>query len=232
MPDYLYALVPAGTQAPTEPGIEGRPVSSWILDEALAVLRSEIDGTTVQPRRRHLIAHDRVLAAAMAAGPVLPLRFAAITEAGPEVVLEELDRTAALERMQRLDGKVEVHLIWAPDERTALRRAARTYPQVRDRGLAAVERGRLVADALTEVAVDDLTAVITQVHSLLVTTGPVESRGRSARVAMLVEFDGLETLLATCGELADRVAAAGTLRTVGGLPPYSFASLDEDLVGG
>lgn len=231
MADYLYGLVPAGSKAPSVEGIDERPVSAWPLDEALSVLRSDIDSATIQPRRAHLTAHDRVLAAALAAGPVLPLRFGAITEHGPEQVLEGLDRPAAVERMERLRGTVEVQVLWEPDEEDALRRIARKHPQIRDSSRAAIDRGRMIVEALTDLAVEDLTILAATLRDLAVTTQSVEARGHSARVATLVKSDCLETFLDACRVIADRVETAGTLRTVGGLPPYSFAALDADPMG-
>lgn len=231
MADYLYGLVPADTQPPTAYGIADRPVSTWPLDGALAVLRSEIDSTTIQPRRAHLMAHDRVLAAALAAGPVLPLRFGAIAEHGPATVLEGLDRSAAAERMEWLSGRAEVQVLWEPDEEDALRRIAGKHPQIRDSGRAAIDRGQLIVEALNELAVGDLTSLVEQVAHLAVTVGSVEARGRSARVATLVESERLETFLDGCRLIGDQVETAGTLRTVGALPPYSFAALGHDAVG-
>lgn len=232
MADYLYGLVPAGIEAPAAEGIDARPVSTWPLDEALAVLHSEIDSTTIQPRRAHLTAHDRVLAAAMAAGPVLPLRFGTIVEREPAVILEGLDRVAAIQRMDDLNGKVEVQVLWEPDEQDALHRIAREHPEVRDSSRSAIDRGRFIVEALTDLAVEDLTVLVGQLQDLAVTMEPVEARGRSARVATLVESDCLETFLDACRMIGDRVSTAGTLRTVGGLPPYSFVELRHHRVGG
>ncbi len=231
MAHYLYGLVPSGTPAPTTPGIEDRPVSTCPLDEGLAVLRSEIDDTTIEPRRAHLTAHHDVLAAAMAAGPVLPLRFGAIAEDGPAVVLQEIDRAAAMERMEQLNGKVEVQVLWEPDEENALRCIAEKHPEIRDSARAAIDRGRFIVEALTELAVEDLTILVGKLQDLVVTIGPVEARGRSARVAALVQSDCLETFLDACRALADGVGTAGNLRTVGGLPPYSFSALEQGAVG-
>lgn len=231
MPHYLYALVPRGAVAPAARGVEGGEVCVVPVNEQLAVLGSQIDGGRVLPRRSHLAAHDRVLADAMTAGPILPLRFGVITDADPSVIVGELDVAAAVDRMRRLAGRVEVQVLWEPDEDVAVRRVAERRPEVTDRTVGRIDRGRAIAEALSDLAVEDLTAIVAELVDLAVTNGAVEARGSSARVAVLVEADELDSFLDACGTLAERVTTAGVLRTVGALPPYSFAALDRDPVG-
>lgn len=232
MPDYLYGLVPASASPPAEVGIGGAEVERRPLDDDVAVLCSTIDEAAVQPRRAHLAAHDRVLAAAMDEAPVLPLRFGIVTDLDAERLREGLDVPAVLQRMRELEGHVEVQVLWSLDETHALQRVARAVPEVRDTSLPALDRGRMVADAMTSLAVDDLDRVVDRLGHRSGDRAPVESRGTgSARVALLVAVEGLDPLVAACARLADEVADAGTLRTVAGLPPYTFADLDVDLVG-
>lgn len=231
MPHYLYALVPRGAVAPAGRGVEGGEVSVLPVDEQLAVLRSQIEGRRVQPRRSHLTAHDRVLADAMAAGPILPLPFGIITDADPSVIVDQFDGAAARDRMRQLSGRVEVQVLWEPEEDVALRRIAERHPEVADRTVGRVDRGRAIVEALSDLAVEDLTAIVAELADLAVTRDAVEARGTSARVAVLVEADELDPFLDACETLAERGATAGVLRTVGALPPYSFAALDRDPVG-
>lgn len=231
MPHYLYGIVPADASAPSEPGVSGELVSAIGLDDQLAVLASQTDERELQPRRAHLLAHDRVLAAAMAEGPVLPFRFGLVADDDPRAILDELDVDAAVARMRDLADRVEVQLLWEPDTEVALRRVAARHPQARDQGISRIERGRLISAALSDLAVEDLEVVREELGEMLVSTGPVEPHGSSARVAVLVDAPRLETFLDRCEGLAGRVASAGELRTVGALPPYSFAELDADPVG-
>ena len=193
------------------------------------MLRSGYDGTSIQPRRSHLAAHDRVLASTMAAGPVLPFRFGVVAE-DPAVLPEALDPAAAHERLRSLAGKAEVQILWEPDEDAAIHRAAQRHPAVRDPAIPAVDRGRMIADVIQQLAIEDLSAIVDQVRHLATTTDRIEPRGTAARVAVLVDAGRIDDLLATCQLLAERARAAGTLRTVGALPPYSFTDLDRDLV--
>lgn len=224
-------MVPDGTAAPPELGVGGGAVAVHRLPAGIGVLTSEHGGDTVQPRRPHLAAHDRVLAATMATAPVLPFRFGMITEQDPTTVLDGIDVQAVLARMGELHGRVEVQILWEPDRDMALRRVAERQPEVRDRAIPRVERGRMISEALAALAVEDLATIGAQLEDLVVATGLVGIRGTSARVAALVEAEILEVFLDRCEGVARRLSGTGTLRTVGALPPYSFAALDRDPVG-
>lgn len=233
MPSYLYGLVPASAAPPAEAGILGARVDVRTLDDDIGIVCSHVDQAAVQPRRAHLSAHDRVLAAMMPAGPVLPLRFGIVTDLEPERLRDDLDVPSVVQRMRALQGHVEVQLLWSLDEPEALRRVARALPEVRDTALPAIERGRMVAEAMTSLAVDDLDRVVGRLQAFVADRAPVESRGTDAsRVALLVAADELAALVACCDQLAEELAGVGTLRTVPGLPPYTFADLDVDLAGG
>ncbi|MBW3561285.1 MAG: GvpL/GvpF family gas vesicle protein [Actinobacteria bacterium] len=231
MAAYLYGLVPDGTAPPPEQGVGGGAVAVRRLPAGIGVLTSEYDGHTVQPRRANLAAHDRVLAATMATAPVLPFRFGMITEQDPAAVVDGIDIPYALSRMDELEGRVEVQVLWEPDRDVALRRVAERQPEVRDRAIPRMERGRVISEALAELAVEDLATIGAQLDGMVVATGVVEGRGTSARVAALVEAEILDVFLDRCEALARRLSGTGTLRTVGALPPYSFADLDRDPVG-
>lgn len=230
MPSYLYGLVPAAASPPSEAGIAGAEVELWPVDESVAVLRSDVQDDAIHPRRAHLTAHDRVLAAAMAESPVLPLRFGIVTELDPEHVREGLDVPAVVQRMQALEGHAEVQVLWTLDQDTALHRVATAVPRVRDTSLPAVDRGRIVAETLTALAIADLEKILDRLHEYVAERASIESRGTgAARVAALVATRDLDAFVAAGDDLADEVATAGVLRTVAGLPPYTFADLGLDL---
>lgn len=230
MSQYLYGLVPATSAPPDATGVDGAPVEVWPLDDTVGVLRSPTDRDRVQPRRAHLTAHDRVLADAMATGPVLPLRFGIIADVDGQQVLDDLDLGAVEARWRLLDGRTEVQLLWDLDEDMALQRVAHDTPQVRDTALPAIDRGRVVAEAMADMAVADLDRVVDRLREHVVARRAPESRGTAgARAAVLVEQADLDALLEDCDDLAAEVATAGTLRHVAGLPPYSFADLHADL---
>lgn len=230
MSQYLYGLVPASAAPPATTGVDGAPVEVWPLDRTIGVLRSPTTRERVQPRRAHLTAHDRVLTEAMAAGPVLPLRFGVIADVGGAQVLDDLDVDAVKDRWQLLDGRTEVQLLWDLDEDMAVRRVAHEAPQVQDTTLPAIDRGRAVAEAMAALAVEDLDRVVARLAEHIVARRAPENRGTAgARAAVLVDQRDLDALVDACEQLAAEVAAAGTLRHVAGLPPYSFADLQDDL---
>lgn len=228
MPYYLYGLVPSGA-VPTDKGVGGAAVRTEPASDELAVLVSDIDADTIQPRRAHLNAHDQVLRAAMAAGAVLPFRFGTITGGDPRAVLEGIDPTRALERLRALEGRVEVQIIWEPDQELAVRRVAERHPEVRSHAIASIDRGKSIAEAVATLALEDLTAIQVALTGNADTFGPAEQRGLSARMPALVGTGTLDRFLGACAELAERSRDAGALRTVGALPPYSFVSLDQPI---
>ena len=232
MAAYLYGIVPAGAAAPAVAGVHDRPVDVVPAGNGLALVRSDVDDDRVQPRRAHLVAHDRVLAAAMAAGPVLPLRFGVVTEHDAATVAAELDEERVRDRMAVLDGRVEVQLLWDLAEDVAVERVVAAAPQVRDPALGDLDRGRVVSEVMASLAATDVARIALRLGGRIVTRGEVEERGTSgARVALLVDAARVDDLLEACRELAEEVAVAGTLRTVGALPPYSFADLHVELDG-
>jgi hypothetical protein len=230
-PGYLYGLVPNGVQAPSATGIDGRQVEVWKLDEHLAVLRSCIDNPPVLPRRANLAAHHRVLAEAMAATGVLPMRFGFVSNEDPSVVLKGLDRVAARNRLTEFEGKIEVQLLWDSEESQALQRAAHRRPAIRECRLGKADRGRMVLETLTELAFADITAAVNQLGAFICRTGETEASGYSARIALLVKREDFEPLQRRCELLAQQAAALGSLRTVGALPPYSFVDLALEVPG-
>src|ERR671934_2722081 len=140
----VYAIVPAETPLDGVPtGIGGAPVGR-VVSGGLAALVSPIEGEDLRATRRDLMSHSAVLEHAVAAGPVLPLRFGIVLR-DEEAVAEELlearhdELSALLERYERLvelRGKgfyVEeavLREIVRPDRTIArLNEAARGIPQ-------------------------------------------------------------------------------------------------------
>lgn len=224
MPSYLYGVVAAGSPPPEQPGLHGASVEVAPVDDRLAVLRSDLDEDDVEPRRAHLTAHDRVLAAAMAAGPVLPLRFGIVTSLPADRLADDLDVDELESRMQVLEGHVEVQVLWDLDEDAALPRVVQADPGVRDQSMPAVDRGRRVSEGLAELATSDLEAILGRIAEHVRATTPVERRGAAgARAALLVADGAVAQVEETCARLAADVASLGSLRVVARLPPYSFA---------
>src|SRR5919109_1018647 len=103
----VYGIVPAETPVDGAPsGIAGAPVHR-VTAGGLAALVSPVEGDELRATRRDLLSHAAVLEHAVAAGPVLPLRFGIVLR-DEEAVAEELlearhdELSALLERFERL----------------------------------------------------------------------------------------------------------------------------------
>src|ERR671931_1699267 len=103
----VYGIVPAETPLDGGPtGIGGAPVVR-VVSGGLAALVSPIEGEDLRATRRDLMSHSAVLEHAIAAGPVLPLRFGIVLR-DEDAVAEELleprrdELTALLQRVERL----------------------------------------------------------------------------------------------------------------------------------
>jgi hypothetical protein len=80
---YLYGLLEPGAADPGEvlssvAGVTG-PVGVTDLGAAILV-HGASDGLEILPRRRHLLAHARVLEALAGRGALLPMRFGMVGE--------------------------------------------------------------------------------------------------------------------------------------------------------
>lgn len=226
MASYLYGLLPAAADPPRESGLHGASVRVERIDGDLGVLVSDIEAGEVAPRRAHLAAHDRVLAAVMADGPVLPLRFGLVATSPVAGLRDEFDIAAVLRRLDELDGLVEVQVLWDLDEDAAMPRVAQADPTVTDQSVPALERGQQVAALLADLAAADLASVLRRIDGVAREATDVERRGATgARVALLVAAEDAASLRGTCDRIATEVASQGSLRVVAGLPPYSFADV-------
>src|SRR5919198_1853397 len=103
----VYGIIPAETPLDGVPtGIGGAPVGR-VVAGGLAALVSPVEGEDLHATRRDLLSHAAVLEHAVAAGPVLPLRFGIVLR-DEEAVAEELlearheELSALLRRFERL----------------------------------------------------------------------------------------------------------------------------------
>src|SRR5919201_1190813 len=88
---YVYGVARAGSPTPPKRGVGEASVQA-VVHRDLAAFVSTVKKVPIRERRRDLIAHSDVLAAAVADGAaVLPLRFGAVFESGETVVSEFLE---------------------------------------------------------------------------------------------------------------------------------------------
>jgi hypothetical protein len=125
---YLYGVVRAGTPAPRVKGV-GPPPGDVVLVESgpLAVAATEVsDDFEVQTGDAE--AHLQVLIKLLAGGPVVPIRMGTVAPDEASVRAEVLDAAQAelVERLEALDGLIELHVDADDDETEAIAAIARS----------------------------------------------------------------------------------------------------------
>ncbi|HEY3365246.1 MAG TPA: GvpL/GvpF family gas vesicle protein [Symbiobacteriaceae bacterium] len=106
---YLYAIA-AGDPGTLPDGIGHRPVCPWVRD-GVYILVSRLCGDPLQTAdQEDLLAHERVVEAAMQAVTVLPFRFGTITDEPALAAFAERYRDRIARRLGQVAGHVEVTL--------------------------------------------------------------------------------------------------------------------------
>ncbi|MFF0201206.1 GvpL/GvpF family gas vesicle protein [Streptomyces sp. NPDC005017] len=238
MSTYVYGIVRASH--PTLPdGVEGigdppQPVRVLAQGQVAAIISSLHE--ELRPKRRHLLAHQRVLDAAGSGGVVLPMRFGSLSPDDDTVSLVLSDYAEDfLKQLQALDGRAEYNLKANHDEEAVLRLVTAEDPQIRS--LAAANReagggshedrlrlGEMIAAAVQAREAEDADLVRRTVEPAAeaVSTGP-QSSGWLVNLSFLVERSA-------AGRFRDAVDALGQehphleLRLAGPMPPYSFVT--------
>ncbi|MFJ4436449.1 GvpL/GvpF family gas vesicle protein [Streptomyces sp. NPDC088923] len=238
---YVYAVVPEDTEPTGLTGV-GSPAREprAVRAAGLAALVSPAPAP-LRAKRRDLLAHQGVLAALAARGPVVPMRFGVVA-AGEEAVREDLRRGAERYRaaLERVTGRVEVNvkgtvseqglpaLLRADARLRGLREQARARPGYE----AEVRLGRAVAEALTRRAREAAGAVRAALEPLAVDScqGPVDE-STVLNASWLVDADRLAAFRAEAGRLAGPSAPYLALVLTGPLPCYSFVAAPPLPVG-
>jgi len=236
----VYGIVPAETPLDGVPaGIGGAPVGR-VVSGGLAALVSPVEGDELRATRRDLLSHSAVLERAIAAGPVLPLRFGIVLRDEDAVANELLEPrhaelTALLERFERL---VELRVKAFYDEDAVLREIVRSDPAIaglseatRDAPEVAtraqrVRLGEAVARALEATHDRDSRAIFGRLRPLAEDIVVEESESSLAFTAsFLVDRGRVEAFDAAMDELAREHEGRITFKYLGPLPPHSFVSL-------
>jgi Gas vesicle synthesis protein GvpL/GvpF len=239
---FVYGVTPADAPALDVAGIADGAVRI-VAGEALGALVSEVDRIEVESARA-VRAYSRVLDAAIAAGPVVPLRFGTMVADDDAVKSEVLGpyRDRFHELLERLGQHVELKVKVAYDEDAIVRQLVAAEPAIAARHeriagvdddaayYARIELGEEVAaslearrdrdaaavyDALCDVADDVRTSELLNPHMVVNGT-------------FLVRRDGLDAFQAAI-LAATRDHPEMQVRLIGPLPPYSFS--DVELVG-
>ena len=238
---YCYGITWAQIAAPQkETGVGGESVEA-VYDGELAALTSPVASTKVRARRRDLLNHSEVLAAALERGTVLPLRFGVVFES--EVALVEgflRPRHAELVALLRkFEGQVELTVRAYYEENAILAEIVQENPRIarlreESRADAAtyplkVELGERVAGELQRRTYRDRDALLSRLSPLArdleIDQEPIEHQ--VLRASFLVERGHVSAFDAAMDELARRHAGRILFKYVGPLAPHSFVTVAD-----
>ncbi|MFE0136379.1 GvpL/GvpF family gas vesicle protein [Streptomyces sp. NPDC059037] len=236
MSTYVYGI--AACSHPSLPvGMDGvgkppHPVRVIKEGELAAVVSDAPDG--LRPKRNNLLAHQKVLNEAAAAGAVLPMRFGSLAPDDAAVTSVLAERAEHYhERLRTLAGKAEYNIKASHDEAAALHRVMAENQELR--ALAEANRaagggsyeqrlrlGEMVVAAVKGREAEDAVQLRRALEPAAeaVSAGP-DSTGWLANVSFLVERASAEEFLGAVQEVRETLPHV-ELRVSGPLPPYSF----------
>ncbi|MEV0981817.1 GvpL/GvpF family gas vesicle protein [Streptomyces sp. NPDC049915] len=236
MSTYVYGITHASSPSLSVDvdGVGDPPRQVRVVRQGeLAALVSDAP-EELRPKRRDLLAHQRVLDAVGEGGVVLPIRFASISPDDATVATVLAERADhLLERLRALDGKTEYNLKAHHDEDAVLRLVVADNDEIRSLAEAnrqagggshedKVRLGEMIAAALKarEAADAELLQRELGPTAVAVSAGP-PSTGWLANLSFLVEVGSAERFFTAVDQLR-RHHPHLELRVNGPLPPYSF----------
>jgi hypothetical protein len=243
---YVYGVVPAGdrTRVPAE-GLGGEAVGV-IRAGRVGALASDVPGERIEAGREELLAHSRVLEAALAEfGALLPMRFG-IVMPGEAAVRDELlePHRAQLEaQLDEMAGRFEMSLKALYDEAAILIEIvteSREAAALRDAIAAAppdatyperIRLGELIAAGLASKRQNDEQAIVDRLGPLAIATdvgAPIHER-MAVNAAFLLDAEHVKRFDEELERLAAESHPRIGFRLTGPLPPHSFVELE---VGG
>ncbi|MFE7775226.1 GvpL/GvpF family gas vesicle protein [Streptomyces sp. NPDC057445] len=236
MSTYVYGITRRSHPGPTTElvgvGEPPLPVRTVTEGELLAIVSDAPEN--LRPKRRDLLAHQRVLSEASVTGAVLPMRFGGVSpddDAVKAVLAERADHFQ--ERLTALDGKVEYNVKATHNEEAVLHQVLADNPGLRAMSEANQRAGggtheqklqlgeRIVAAVQQREQID-----AGQVHQELERTAEAISRGPDSTgwlvsVSCLVARDDEQAFLSVVDTL-QKGNPQLKLQVSGPLPPYSF----------
>jgi Gas vesicle synthesis protein GvpL/GvpF len=243
-PLYVYGVVPAAEAArwPEVEGLDGPSTRVRLVERgALAALVSTIPVDKTPGTRADLEAHQRVLAAAVEHGTVVPMRFGVVMD-GEETVRDVLlsRHEAQLEALlQKLAGHVQmavkayyvgdalVRAVVASRPELARRSAElQRLPEARSYG-ARVQLGEEVAALAAAARERDESALLDKLAPLAaeIATEPAADERVALNAQLLVHRERRGKLDEAIAKLRAELEGRVAFRYVGPIPPYSFADI-------
>ncbi len=244
---YVYGVVRLGDRAEDEgflqPPMPGAGPATIVEAGEYGVIVSAMAIGDVDPTRRNLLAHTRILEEAMRAGPVLPVRFGTIAD-DPDQLSPILDAHGEdfTRLFARIEGKVELGVKAFWDMERLFAEVGADDPKIRQlkeqlQGSSEaktyyqrIDLGRRIEDAIDakrEAEASDLLRLLTPLATEVEITQPTEDR-MVLNAAFLVEAGREAAFDAVVADIRAREDGRMTLRYIGPVPAYSFVSLSID----
>ncbi|HZB30069.1 MAG TPA: GvpL/GvpF family gas vesicle protein [Streptosporangiaceae bacterium] len=235
---YVYGIVPHDVELTQySRGIGDRDVG-LVRHGQLAALVSEIPLDEPIGEPEDLAAHQRLLDAAAAAAPVLPIRFGAVLASAEDVAVELLaaNHDEFRAALNELDGRVEYLLKARYDERAILEEivaentaVARLREEIRgtaeeDARDARMRLGELINEAISAKRAADTRSAIETLARYAVASNEREPTHHedAAHVAFLVETEKAGPFEEAAADLARTWRGRADVRLLGPLAPYDF----------
>ncbi len=244
---YLYGLTPGVSPSVAGalrgvPGISGTPPGFFEVGGWGVIAEPHACGEIPRTRRR-MLAHTRVLEAALAEAPVLPMRFGLVADSAQEVTDLVTANSGRIDaQFARIAGRLEFGLRVRFPRQSALDGLLAERPdlaaardRLRGRGAEAhfdrIDLGRHVAEALERRRTDAQRVLISAVAPLCVdhVLRPPEDDVELLRAEVLVDAEGQSRLAADVERAAHGTGfapgAEATVRLVGPVPAFHFVDL-------
>ena len=242
---YVYGLIRAEDHHPISACAVGDPNQpvTIIGNDRIAALVSTIDQVEIMPTRRQMLAHTKVLEAAMADRPVLPMCFGIIVPTPAKLLQVIGPRSQELRTLlDQIDGRIEVALKASWNEQVMWREVAAEHPHLAVSGRAMMSRGeqqtyydrielgRAIGAALEEKREAERRRLLEIVKPFAVQVKelPPIDDAMFAHFALLVEKTAEPALYQTVAALEQSRSSGLAFRYVAPIPPYNFVTLTLD----
>ena len=246
-PFYIYGITRGGSRTPitASPVGVGRDVAAATLTDlpigSVSALVSPIETMETRRTRRNMLAHTRILEAAMEQGPVLPMCFGAVAETADvlaDVLAPRSDEFLSL--LDRFEGHHELGVRVRWDREACLKNLIEVHPELRARHAAAngpggyqakIELGRLVADLIETWRKEQERALLDRLKPL---AGTYALKAPEEDIEVLrADFLVTEAQEAAVTEALDawriETGAPAEISCIAPAPIYHFVSLRLDL---
>ncbi len=239
---YLYALARPGADAPPAMPCVGNPAGELRFADVagLAALVSQIDEPEIMAARRHMLAHTKVVEAAMASTTILPMRFGIIVDDLSAIARAiEHKKGDLLQMLAALDGRIEAGVRASWNEAVLYKEIVAARPDIARRAEALsklnptaayydrIELGREVDSAMAVKRFEEKKALMARLTPLAKRHVDLKESDdmNVMNVALLIEREREAEVVAAI-EAIDRAEGDRlNLKLVSPAPVYNFVNL-------